>query len=106
MGNVRDVEPCAMQVRPRQPFQARQWPCLDRPELGEILGRDRGDPYLTRGAAPARLATYDPPEVVLGDAPLFAAAIDLRQIDVELARKPAHCRTRMHRAEIRGCRKV
>ncbi len=78
-----------MQAWPRDPLDARERHGLDRPELGEVdhgngrqrcaASRDRGD-----GARERRL------DVLAGDAAVLASALDLVEVDVELARQSAY----------------
>ena len=75
---------------------------FDRAELARSPAPGiSGMPAPAAGAAPAaggwrRRAAQKAEHVLLGDAALLAGALQLREIDAELARGPAHAGARMH----------
>src|ERR1051326_4563775 len=93
--DVRDVEPRAVEVRARDPFDARQGPAFDRPESREVLGwnlRYAGRRWTCRGhsrwsrcrAAQERL------HVLARDAAFLSSTTDLAEVHLQLARQAAN----------------
>ncbi len=83
MGDMRDIEPCAMQMRARQPLQPGKRHGLDGTELGEILGWDFGN--ATCGCRRRAGAGQGALHIILGDPPFRAGPSDHFQIDIEFA---------------------
>src|SRR6266480_4131200 len=102
--DVRDRDPVAVQVGPRQLLDARQRLHLDRAELREIDFRPGGKVERQRAARLCRRrrlrralqhAFHEGLHVGLQDAALRPAAAQPRQIDAELACELAHRRAGM-----------
>ena len=110
MGDVRHVEPGAVQVRAAQPLDARQWLGLDRAELGKVLGRDLRDAHAARGCGGGRRCGRRGPaqerlDVLLGDPALLAGPLDLGEVDLELAGEAADARAGVDRTRVSGGRR-
>ena len=94
-------------MRAAEALDARQRLGLDRAELGEVLGRDLGDAHAAAGRAAAAAGAAAGPrrkrlDVVLGDPALLAGALDLGEVDLELAGEAAHAGAGMDQAGIGG----
>src|SRR5882724_611937 len=105
--DVRDRDPVAVQIRPRQLLDARERLRLDRAELREIDLRPRRQIegqrttalLCGRGSGSARQRAFNEAlDVAVQDAAFRTAALHLRQVDAELARKLAHRGTRVRLA--------
>ena len=90
--DVRDAHPVAMQIRTGDFLDTRQRFDFDSAEFGEVHFRHGEDLQAAATRCTARLRNCGLDEVlhvVPGDAPLLAAAFDLRHIHAELAREAA-----------------
>src|SRR4051812_7699568 len=98
MRNVWDVEPGAVQVRPRDFLDAGQRPGLDRTELGKILSRDLGNAHAAGGrryGGCGGRSAQEGSDVLPSNPTLLAGSLDCVQIDLKLARETPDAWARM-----------
>src|SRR6266849_334524 len=98
MSDVRNVKPCAMEIRSRDAFDPHHRLDLDLTELREVDRGNFGNSHAARRCADGRAlgsAAERGLEIFLRDAPLFACPLDRGQIDVEFARHATNARTGM-----------
>src|SRR3984893_16666534 len=106
MSDVRDVEPCAMQVWSGDTLDPHHRFDLNRPELRKVDRGNFGNPHAARyctGGRPLGPAPERGLEIFLPDGPLFACPLDRGQIDVEFARHATNARTGMCAGKVLHC---
>ncbi len=89
LGDVRHGHPRAMGVLAGQLLDPPQWLPLDGAELREVDRRHLRQREATRRLRPRERRLDERLHVGLHDAPVTAAALDLAEIDPELAREAA-----------------